>query len=313
LRRLLREQGWPDDATFIPNLVVFPIYTRERSKCRMLLETIELQQGHKETLNLRTLTLEHVLPQIIEGDDDDRTSWQRMLGEDWQALHTRWLHTLGNLTLTGYNPELGSRSFEHKRLEFARSHVSLNRYFTGLSRWTADDIENRGQQLAKAIAAVWPRPPGEPDYRPPLPPKLETDDQDERDERPVGPRAGKQGQLRIRSHWASVGKAEPEEEICGADASETVLRFVERLIRVLGEGITEELTRHKVLRYPLAGHPDVAFLNPRTGRAYSHRLVAGTPGLYLCTISSTTEKRDRLRTLMQKLQFPEGSVDIEVV
>lgn len=308
LQRLLLEERWPDDAAFIPNLVVFPIYTRERSKCRMLLEALELQRGHKETLNLRTLTVEHVLPQNIEGDDGDQGSWRRILGQDWQAIHESWVHTLGNLTLTGYNPELGSRSFEHKRQEFVRSHVSLNEHFANLSRWTADDIKNRGQQLAEAITKVWPRPPGGPDYR--ALPERETEHEPGPDRPPRPPRTG---QLRIRIHWASIGKAEPEEEICEDDASETVLRFVERLIRVLREGVTEQLTRHKVLRYPLAGNPDVAFLNPKTGRAYSHRLVAGTPGLYLCTISSTREKRDRLRTLMRKLQLPEGSVDIEVV
>ncbi len=33
------------------------------------------------------------------------------LGPDWKAIQERWLHTIGNLTLTGYNPELSDRPF----------------------------------------------------------------------------------------------------------------------------------------------------------------------------------------------------------
>ena len=37
------------------------------------------------------------------------------LGEQWKDIHTKYLHTIGNLTLTGYNPELSDRSFVEKR------------------------------------------------------------------------------------------------------------------------------------------------------------------------------------------------------
>ena len=43
------------------------------------------------------------------------TAWQRMLGDDWEVVKDRYLHTLGNLTLTGYNSELGDRPFAEKK------------------------------------------------------------------------------------------------------------------------------------------------------------------------------------------------------
>ncbi|MHA7306911.1 GmrSD restriction endonuclease domain-containing protein [Arthrobacter sp. TMN-49] len=41
--------------------------------------------------------------------------WQDALGADWETVHDRYLHTLGNLTLTGHNPEYSDRPFREKR------------------------------------------------------------------------------------------------------------------------------------------------------------------------------------------------------
>jgi len=41
--------------------------------------------------------------------------WQNDLGPEWKNIHEKWLHTLGNLTLTGYNSKYGDNSFREKR------------------------------------------------------------------------------------------------------------------------------------------------------------------------------------------------------
>ena len=53
-----------------------------------------------------------------------------MLGEEWEKIHDTLLHTLGNLTLTGYNTELSNSAFDIKQVELDRSHLDLNNYFT---------------------------------------------------------------------------------------------------------------------------------------------------------------------------------------
>ena len=55
-------------------------------------------------------TIEHILPQNENLSDE----WKAGLGADWNAC-AEWLHTLGNLTLTGYNSEYSDSSFEYKR------------------------------------------------------------------------------------------------------------------------------------------------------------------------------------------------------
>ena len=156
-------KAWPDDVAFVPAMATFPLYKRERDKCRLLLEALELRHGHKEQINLKQLSIEHVLPQTL-GEDADGDAWRKALGHDWKTAHERWLHTLGNLTLTGYNPELSNANFEEKQKAFAESKISLNRIFASASTWDGQAIYGRGIQLARVVATLWPRPPGGPAY-----------------------------------------------------------------------------------------------------------------------------------------------------
>jgi hypothetical protein len=156
------KRGWPDDKSFLAQLQAFPIYRREQKKLRLILETLEISLGHKEKVKLSDLQIEHVMPQHI-GNNSDGRAWQSALGEAWREVHQSLLHTLGNLTLTGYNPKLSNRSYASKRLEFAKSHVELNRSFEKVEEWNGSAIGKRALELGKKIAKLWPRPDG-PEY-----------------------------------------------------------------------------------------------------------------------------------------------------
>jgi hypothetical protein len=81
-----------------------------------------------------------------------------MLGDGWETSHETLLHTLGNLTLTGYNTELSNSPFDTKQVELANSHLDLNAYFNGLAKWDAQVITQRTAALAPRVVALWPRP-----------------------------------------------------------------------------------------------------------------------------------------------------------
>ena len=83
-------------------------------------------------------------------------AWTSHLGADAEEDHEELLHTLGNLTLTGYNSELGNSSFDEKKTHFAKSNLALNRYFDGIQVWTAEEIERRAEVLADSAIALWP-------------------------------------------------------------------------------------------------------------------------------------------------------------
>lgn len=157
LRQYWLKRGWPDDAAFTANLVDFALYRREGKKCRLILEELERSFGHKEKVDPGTLSIEHVMPQTIN-DDASGKAWQAMLGPEWKAVHRTWLHTLGNLTLTGYNSPMGNQPFEKKQVELSNSKLTLNKHFALVKEWNEQTIRQRGRELAMQVAALWPRP-----------------------------------------------------------------------------------------------------------------------------------------------------------
>jgi hypothetical protein len=148
---------WPDDATVRQRLPGFELYRRESTKTRAVLERLEESFGHHEKVDLSTLTIEHVMPQTITNNKNGR-AWKEMLGEEWETIQGELLHTIGNLTLTGYNIELSNSPFETKRAELAQSHIDLNLHFANLQKWDASAIRARGAALTEQVIALWPRP-----------------------------------------------------------------------------------------------------------------------------------------------------------
>lgn len=163
LRQYWFRRGWPDDAAFAARLQDFPIYRRESKKARVLLEALERSHRHKEKVDLASLTIEHIMPQTVRNDEAGR-AWQKMLGPTWQEVHENLLHTLGNLTLTGYNPELSNRPYASKRKDFAHSNVVLNRYFETVDAWDEAAVRKRTAALTEKAVELWPRPSTGPAY-----------------------------------------------------------------------------------------------------------------------------------------------------
>lgn len=159
LQKYWLTRGWPDDDAFLPKLMEFSLYRREINKCRLILQIIEESYGHREKVELSDLEIEHVMPQTI-GNGKSGKIWQAELGENWSDVQGRWLHTIGNLTLSGYNRPLGNKPYKHKREELVRSKLELNRYFSGVKIWTEEEIKKHGLTLCKKVAKLWPRPEG---------------------------------------------------------------------------------------------------------------------------------------------------------
>lgn len=125
--------------------------------------------GRKEPFQIESLTIEHVLPQ----NENLSAPWRTMLGADWERVQGTYLHTLGNLTLTGYNPELSDRPFLEKRdMEggFKDSPIRMNQELGKLEAWNEEAIQARAAKLAAKAVQVWPAPALAPDvldsYRP---------------------------------------------------------------------------------------------------------------------------------------------------
>jgi hypothetical protein len=142
---------WPDDDSFRQGIINQKIYSKSYiDRVKLVLESLE-ETLSKEKVDPNNLTIEHIMPQKLSQE------WKDSLGKGSSTLHKKWLHTLGNLTLTGYNSELSNKSFEQKLIALKQSNVALNKYFQNIETWNADSIEERAEYMAKIAIRVWPR------------------------------------------------------------------------------------------------------------------------------------------------------------
>ena len=306
LRRYWLEKGWPDDATFVECLADFPIYQREKRKCRLLLERLERGMGHREPVNLVNLPIEHVMPQTIDEGPVGQT-WRTALGHEWEQEHAHWLHSLGNLTLTGYNQALGNGSFSAKKEVFAEGNLSLNSYFSGVEQWNGREIKQRAVLLGERLTRLWPRPGGHP---------LVPGPREEEPQEPAQPPGiHHHGGLHVVIHWSMLGVDLPDEPIQGASGAAAHSKLIGRLLAELSPHIKERLTQIPVARtsdnpetgYRLSATPERDFLNPNTGLPFGSRLVLGTQ-LYLFTNTDTPRKISDINRLARRLGLPAGSI-----
>jgi uncharacterized protein with ParB-like and HNH nuclease domain/predicted transport protein len=145
---------FPSDDEFRRDLHTRDLYNfRSRSYWLRRLEN----HGRKERVPVDEYTIEHILPQ----NPDLPAAWKQALGPDWPRVQEQWLHTLGNLTLTGYNAEYSDRPFAEKRDMtggFKESPLKLNAGLGQLEAWDEAAIQKRAERLADQALTVWTAP-----------------------------------------------------------------------------------------------------------------------------------------------------------
>lgn len=148
---------FPTDAEFAEALHIKDVYNfRSRN---YLLESLE-NWDCKELVSAGNYTIEHILPQ----NQNVSAEWQVELGENWESVKEKYLHTLGNLSLTGYNSELSDSPFSVKKEGkkgqggFNESPLFLNTSVRDADTWNEEAIIKRASTLADRACTVWKRP-----------------------------------------------------------------------------------------------------------------------------------------------------------
>ncbi|MBB6120545.1 GmrSD restriction endonuclease domain-containing protein [Nocardiopsis algeriensis] len=147
-------RAFPTDKQFIDELTSGNMYNFQRRS--YLLRRLE-NFGRKEAVSIEDYTIEHIMPQ----NENLSQEWREALGKDWGQVHAHYLHTLGNLTLTGYNSEYGDLPFARKRDMrggFRESPLRLNQGLGTLDTWNEEEIVRRAERLAAWAVKIWPRP-----------------------------------------------------------------------------------------------------------------------------------------------------------
>ena len=151
-------QRFPSNEYFKQKLLSTELYPQYYSKfgtrdyLLRKLESYERKEKCKEPINVEGYTTEHVMPQ----DRDLSEEWQKELGKNWRKVQKKYLHTIGNLTLTKHNSKLGNRSFtEKKLLVFLNSPLCLDRSIAEAERWDETAIEKRANELFQTALKIW--------------------------------------------------------------------------------------------------------------------------------------------------------------
>ena len=145
---------FPSDEEFCRTLQTRDLYNF-RSR-RYWLRRLE-NHGRKERVPVEEYTIEHILPQ----NPALGAEWRQDLGPEWERVQKQWLHTLGNLTLTGYNAEYSDHPFAEKRDMkggFKESPLKVNAGLGQVEVWNEAVIQERAGRLADQAVAVWTAP-----------------------------------------------------------------------------------------------------------------------------------------------------------
>ncbi len=113
--------------------------------------------NRKERVEVDHYTIEHIMPQ----NPNLPEYWKLELGTEWKRVHETLLHTLGNLTLTGYNSEYSDKSFLEKRdMEngFRDSPIKMNQTLRNVEKWNEEVIIERAEVLSDIMINVWKSP-----------------------------------------------------------------------------------------------------------------------------------------------------------
>ncbi|NHA73271.1 DUF262 domain-containing protein [Helicobacter pylori] len=154
---LTGNQKFPNDFEFKDSFITKELYGRNKTKkkkTRYFLERLE-NFDTKEPVDTQKCNTEHIMPQTLTEE------WEKDLGENFQAIHDKYLHTIGNLTLTGYNQEYSNNSFQEKRdMEkgFKQSPLRLNQGLKDLESFGEEEIKKRANDLADWALKIWTYP-----------------------------------------------------------------------------------------------------------------------------------------------------------
>ncbi|GAA7492941.1 DUF262 and DUF1524 domain-containing protein [Helicobacter pylori] len=153
---LTNNQRFPNNDEFKNFFIMIDFYKKfNKKKTKCFLERLENFGDTKEPVDTQKCTTEHIMPQTLTEE------WERDLGENFKEIHDKYLHKIGNLTLTGYNSEYRNKSFQEKRgMEggFKDSPLRLNQSLRDLKSFGEKEIKKRANDLADLALKIWTYP-----------------------------------------------------------------------------------------------------------------------------------------------------------
>ena len=160
---LLKKGGssvFPSDDEVKGDFKTRQVYKMPVNSRMFILERMENQDNNErhdvvKELTEKNITIEHIMPQTLS------SKWKATLGDDWERIHEQCLHTMANLTLTGYNSQYSNLTFIEKRnmqKGFKDSAFRLNNFVKSCEQWTETELKARQKELQNVFMRLWPMP-----------------------------------------------------------------------------------------------------------------------------------------------------------
>ena len=144
----LMNKSFPGDEEFRAEFIKCNFYKKGTEFCKYTLKLLETFEN-KEQTDMENITIEHIMPQTLNSE------WRIELGSKFEQIHSEYINTIGNLTLTGYNPELSNKNFELKKRYYEESNIKMSREIANYDKWKDTEIKDRAEQLFEKAKRIW--------------------------------------------------------------------------------------------------------------------------------------------------------------
>ncbi|MDK4235619.1 DUF262 domain-containing protein [Corynebacterium propinquum] len=158
LKRAETSGRFPEDDEFRLEFATRNFYKFRSQYRQYIFECLENRNSkdHLDVANALqdgSASIEHIMPRTLTKE------WRNELGEDAEETHEKWVHRIGNLTITGYNSEYSNYSFAKKKSlpeGFDSSPYRLNNYVRQVDSWGPEEITERTNRLTEQALEYWP-------------------------------------------------------------------------------------------------------------------------------------------------------------
>ena len=152
--------AFPKDEEFLNGFATKNIYAMRGKNKQYIFERLENGSSKEKNDVVKNiedgiLTIEHIMPQTLS------SAWKQALGDNWEDIQNKWLHTISNLTLSGYNYNYSNKSFQEKKTMengFLQSGLRLNHYIAQFDNWGETELEKRKNKLSEMALNIWAYP-----------------------------------------------------------------------------------------------------------------------------------------------------------
>ena len=144
---------FPNDEELRGALMNMNFYEELKQYSKFILGKIE-EHNSKVSVNFRDgkISIEHIMPQNLND------AWKAELGDNYEEIHRKYLHNIGNLILTEFNSEMGNKPFSEKKERLKTSNLYFRHDIINRDRWNQHSIEEHRENMIKWLLDTFPLP-----------------------------------------------------------------------------------------------------------------------------------------------------------